>query len=102
MLKVKKIEIIINSLEVERITKIIDDEGIRGYTIIKDAQGKGVSGFMNADELTDVFKNSYIMTACSEEKAERLIQKLKPVLHHLGGAALMSDAMWILPKKKDS
>ncbi|MGI8892563.1 MAG: P-II family nitrogen regulator [Bacteroidia bacterium] len=102
MFKVKKIEIIINSLEVERVTKIIDETGIGGYTIIKDAQGKGVSGYMNADELTDVFKNSYIMTACSEEKATILLEKLRPVLHHSGGAALVSDAMWILPKKKNS
>jgi nitrogen regulatory protein PII len=94
-MKVKKIEIIINSLELNKVTRMIDDADIPGYTIIKDAQGKGLRGVIEADELTDVFKNSYVMTACSQEKAEKLIEKLRPFIAKYGGSCIVSDAEWI-------
>jgi nitrogen regulatory protein PII len=97
MANAKKIEIIINSREVPRITKIIDSAGISGYTILPDVQGKGLHGIHSGDELTGVFKNSMIITVCKKETADKLIESLKVFMQKHGGACMVSDIEWVKP-----
>ncbi len=91
----KKIEIVIDSLHIHRVVKILESNGVSGYTIIKDAQGKGERGIMTGDEITDVFKNSYIFTVCDEEKAMKIAEAIKPLLKKTGGICIISDVLWV-------
>jgi hypothetical protein len=64
--------------------------------VIRDIAGRGGRGERRGDELTGVFSNSYVMTACPAEQVEGLIDALRPVLTRFGGVALVSDAMWVV------
>ncbi|MEZ0322974.1 MAG: transcriptional regulator [Hydrogenothermaceae bacterium] len=92
----KKIEVVIDSYHLGKVTEVFEKNGISGYTIIKDVIGKGERGLMSADELTDAFKNSYIFTVCNEEKALKILEQLRPILKKYGGVCLLSDVMWLI------
>ena len=95
MIPVKRIEIIVDELEVPRLLKLLDAAGVSGYTVIK-ATGKGDRGLREGDDLTGVFANSYIMTACPSEKLDLIVESLRPILKQRGGVCLVSDAQWIV------
>ncbi len=95
MKKMKKIEVVINTLYLEHITNLLDKKGFSGYTVVKDVYGKGERGFMVGDEVTDVFKNSYLFTVCEEDKISYIIEDLRKILKKHGGICLISDVEWI-------
>jgi nitrogen regulatory protein PII len=95
MRPVKKLEIIVDALEVNTVTGMLDSAGVSGYTIIRDATGKGGRGLQRGDELTNVFSNAVIITACSAEEAAKISTLLRPLLHRVGGVCLLSDAVWL-------
>lgn len=61
MIKVKKIEVVVDSVGLPEILRLLDANGASGYTIIRDATGKGERGLRSGDELSDVFKNACVM-----------------------------------------
>ncbi len=95
MKPMKKVEIVIDSVHLSKVLDILEKAGVSGYTVVKDVLGKGERGLMAADELTDVFKNSYLFTVCSEENAQRIAEDIKPLLKKVGGVCLISDVVWI-------
>ena len=96
MMPIKRIEIIIDALELPAVLKLLDAAGVSGYTIIKDATGKGERGLRDGGELTGVFKNSYVLTACPAEQAEQIVEAVRPILRLRGGVCLVSDALWVI------
>lgn len=96
MMPVKKIEIIVDELEMPNVLKLLDAAGVSGYTVIKDATGKGDRGLREGDDLTGVFANSYVMTACPAEKLDLIVESVRPILKQRGGVCLVSDAQWIV------
>lgn len=96
MRDVKKIEIVIDSIELPRLLRLLDAKGVTGYTVIRDVAGKGGRGERMGDDLTDVFRNSYVMTACPEGELAELVEAVRPLLKRFGGVCLVSDAQWII------
>mgnify|MGYP001271711202 CR=1 FL=1 len=96
MMPVKRVEIIIDELELPIVLKLLDDAGMSGYTVIKDATGKGDRGLRSGGDLTRVFANSYVLTACPEDKLDLIVETLRPILKQRGGVCLVSDAQWII------
>lgn len=96
MKPVKRVEIITDSLELRSIVQMLDEIGVSGYTVLKDVVGKGGRGMREGDELTDVFKNSYILVACPEEQLEPIVNCIRPILKKFGGICLVSDALWLV------
>ena len=96
MMPVKRIEIIIDALELPVVLKLLDAAGVSGYTVIKDATGKGERGTRGGGELSGTFINSYVMTACPPEQVAAVIETLRPILKRYGGACLVSDAQWLI------
>lgn len=95
MKAMKKVEIVIDSLHIHRIVEILERKGVSGYTIVKDVQGKGDRGIMAGDEVTDVFKNSYIFTVCDEKTSMEIAEEIKPLLKKIGGICIISDVLWV-------
>jgi hypothetical protein len=58
-------------------------------------QGMGGRGERSGDELTSVFSNTYIMSACPPETAQKVAKELRPLLKRYGGACIISDALWV-------
>ncbi|MFN4012526.1 MAG: P-II family nitrogen regulator [Aquificaceae bacterium] len=91
----KKVEIVVDSVFLNRVLEVLEKAGVSGYTVIKDALGKGERGIMAGDELTDVFKNSYIFTVCTKEVADKIVQDVSPILKRAGGICILSDVLWL-------
>ncbi|CAD5963091.1 Nitrogen regulatory protein P-II [Planktothrix tepida] len=95
MQAVKKVEIIISTLEIQEVLEVLDEAKVTGYTVIKNASGKGDRGLSN-DDLGSVFSNAYIMTVCTNEKQlEQIVSNVTPLLKRVGGVCLINDATWI-------
>lgn len=91
MIPAKKVEIVIESIKTKKIISILEELKIEGYTILRDAIGAGSHGKYDAEELTDVFKNTYFIIVCPEAKAYDLIQEIGSILKKYGGICYMSD-----------
>jgi nitrogen regulatory protein PII len=96
MKKMKKIEIILESLYLNRLIELFDKKEITGYTIIRDVEGKGITGIKSADELTDVFKNNYVFTVCDEDKLMSIVEDIRTFIKRYGGRCIVSDVSWVL------
>lgn len=95
MVPMKKLEVVIDSVFLNKALEVLEKSGVSGYTVIEDALGKGERGIMAGDELTDVFKNTYIFTVCTEDVAKKAAESLRPLLSKAGGICIISDVIWI-------
>ena len=96
MKNMKKIEIIIESIYLNRLIELFDRKEITGYTIIRDVEGKGITGIKSADEITDVFSNNYVFTVCDEDKLMNIVEDIRAFIKMYGGRCIVSDVSWVL------
>lgn len=96
MKAVKRLEIVVSSRQMAQVCRILDQHGIRGYTLIRDVAGKGERGMQFADGLNAAFANSYLLTTCEPERLPALVEALRPILTRHGGECLVSDAMTVM------
>jgi len=95
MQEVKKVEIIVSSLELDEVIQILDTIKVSGYTVIKNTYGKGDRG-VSYNDLGREFSNTYIMTVCTNEKQLfYLVDELLPVLKRVGGVCLVTESQWL-------
>jgi nitrogen regulatory protein PII len=95
MQSIKRIEIITDAVEMREVRRVLARHGIAGYTIIRDVEGQGLRGAQTGDDLTDVFKNSYLLTTCEPAQLDALVAAIRPILKKRGGICLVSDAQWV-------
>ncbi|GAN34006.1 MAG: transcriptional regulator [Candidatus Brocadia sp. AMX2] len=93
MKPVSKVEIIIDSLEVEHVVKFLDEIGVSGYSIINDVVGKGHRGVRSGYEFAELFKNSYIMVVCEEKEMHKIVEAIRPIIKKFGGVCIVSDVI---------
>lgn len=94
MKPVKRIEIVIEEIELENVIEELDRIGVVGYTVVPHAGGRGERGvrYENLQGLGNV-----LMTiACNDEQAAKVIEAIRPILKRYGGVCLVSDAMWVI------
>lgn len=94
MKPVKRIEIIIEEIEIENIISELDRIGVVGYTIVPRAGGRGERGVRC--ESVQGLGNVLLMIACDERQAAQVIETIRPILKRYGGVCLVSDAMWVI------
>ena len=99
MKKMKKVEIIIESIYLKRLVDLLKKSDVSGYTIIKDIEGYGRHGLKTADEANDLLSNTYIFTVCEEEKIEKMIEKIRSFINKYGGKCIISDSLVLLSSK---
>lgn len=92
---VKRIEIIANSQELEKVLKVLNHAGVPGYTVIRNVVGKGQRSITSDDLVDTSTSNVYIICFCPEAKVEQIGEELRPVLNRFGGICCISDAMQI-------
>lgn len=96
MQAVKKIEIITNSLELQKVLQILDAAGVSGYTIIEDVTGKGHRGRVIDDLESHALTNAYVITICDGEKEHQVVEAIRPIIKKYGGVCIVSDAQSII------
>ena len=100
MIKMKKVEVIIESIYVNRLLELFKEYDVTGYTIIRGIEGYGSHGLKSADEANDLLSNDYIFTLCKEEKFSRMIEKIRSFINRYGGKCIVIDAQ-VLLKSQD-
>jgi len=96
----KKVEIIIESIYLNRLIKLLKENDVSGYTVIRDIEGYGGHGLKTADEANDLLSNNYICSVCEEEKMEKMIEKIRTFIDTYGGKCIISDALVLLSAKE--
>lgn len=96
MQAVKRVEIVTDTIELDHVLALLEAAGVSGYTVIRNAEGKGHRGVRSGDDVTRVFQNSYVLVACTAEQVDKVVTAIRPVLKRIGGICLVSDALWVL------
>lgn len=86
----KRIEILVDTPLVKRVTSSIDAAGITGWTVLPVAAGKGRDGLWHDERVTGSDK-SLVLTVASTEKAATLTESLAPILSSHGLLLTMWD-----------
>lgn len=93
MIKIKRIEIVTNSVELHELERALHALGLSGYTVIPGVLGSGDRGRVSGDEMTGVCSNIYVLLAVPEDKLSVVVKIVKPMLDRFGGICLVSDAV---------
>jgi nitrogen regulatory protein PII len=96
MKRVKRLEIVVDTLAVPKVLGALEASGLSGWTVVRDVTGKGERGLRGGDELTGVAGNGYVLTACEPGELARIAEVVRPILRTFGGVCLVSDAEWLL------
>lgn len=99
--KAKKIIIITEKLITDNVTKIIEDCGATGYTII-NAGGKGSRGMRSNERntLTDTYANVKIEVITSEALANEIAEKVaSKYFENYSGITYLQDVEILRPAK---
>lgn len=96
MKSMKKVEVIIESVYLNRLKELLETGGISHYTLIKDVEGCGGHGLRMNDDVTDVGSNDYLFTLCDEEQFLGIKEEIRAFTHRYGGKCIVTDAMVIL------
>jgi len=92
----KRIEIVIETPMVQKLTDTLNQIGSPGYTLIPDVRGSGDRGVRRADELSGDSSNCLIVIACDNPTIiEKILEAVRPLLSRSGGICLVSEALWL-------
>ena len=96
MKAMKKVEVIVESVYLNRLLEMFKAKGVENYTLMKDVEGRGGHGLKLADDITDVCSNDYFFTLVEEEKFLGLKEEIRTFVKRYGGKCIISDVMVIL------
>jgi len=100
MKNMKKVELIIEAVYVNRLIELFKNHDIHGYTVIKDIEGAGGHGLRTADDVSDIFSNNYVFTVCESHQFEDMEIDIRKFLEKYGGKCMLSDVMLLLGEKQ--
>ena len=88
---VKRIEIIVNSVELGKILDGLKQAGVPGHIVIRNVAGHGLRGGSEDLDMT-MLDNVYVIAFCPPEKLKSTIEIIRPILNKFGGSCYISDA----------
>ncbi len=95
MRPIKRVEIITDSVEMTHVIRVLEQQGVSGYTLIDSVVGRGERGMRRGDDPSGAFQNSYLITTCEPEQIEALVAVIRPILQRRGGICLVTDSWWL-------
>lgn len=96
MFSVKRIELVIEAVEKQRVISTLKAVNIFNYTIYNHVGGYGERGARGDLAFGEKFENVTFVIACPENRLSTIIESLRPILKSYGGMCLVSDAQWII------
>jgi len=96
MVAMKKVEVIVESIYLNRLLNLFQSKGVENYTLISDVQGRGSKGLKPANDMTDVSSNDYFFTLVEAEKFLELKEAIRSFVKKYGGKCIITDVMVIL------
>jgi len=95
MTPMKRVEIVIDALELSAVTALLDQAGVSGYTVTHEVTGKGHRGDRSGDDLAGALRNAYVLVACTDAQARAVAEAVRPILRRFGGICLLTDCLWV-------
>jgi hypothetical protein len=95
MKPVKRLEIIVDRSERDRILAALSASGADGWTILPVTSGHGDRSERGSIGLPGSPENDFILAAVDAARLPALLEKLRPILGRWGGVCLVSDAQWL-------
>ena len=92
----KRIEIVIEEAQADRLAQKLEELGAPGYTLIPRASGRGDRGVRRADDPAGTLTNCVFLVASSDPATvTRIVEGVRGLLSRAGGICLVSDAQWL-------
>jgi len=93
MKPMKKVEVIIEAVYLNRLLALFEENGVTRYTLFKDIEGSGGHGRKLADDVTDVFSNDYVLTVCEEAQFLKMENQIRKFLGKYGGKCFVTNTL---------
>lgn len=87
----KKVEIVISSLDAHEVIEVFEKHGQQAYTRIEDIKGRGERGFQDGQGLARAFSNDLLIFVVNESIFESAKEALRELMKEYGGVCLVSD-----------
>jgi nitrogen regulatory protein PII len=100
MKTVKKLELILETVYLHKIISLLKAHDINGYSIINELSGMGSHGYHDAQDITNVMTNSYIICILDNDDYEELVEKIRSLLNDFGGICWISCVDRIVVRKR--
>ena len=95
MQQVKRVEIVVDSLDFNSLLDELNVLGVHDYTAMKGVFGRGSRGERGGDPFSGAFDNTYVLLACQPEQVDVIVETVRRILVRRGGMCLVSDAVWV-------
>lgn len=93
---VKRIEIISDSIELNKILDGLKQAGVANYTVIRNVSGTGGRNVRDSSDLDMMsIENDYVIAFCLPEEVKLVAEVIRPILNKFGGTCYVSDAIEI-------
>lgn len=75
-----KVEILLDAPLVDVVTRIVEEAGAGGYTILPALGGSGINGRWREDRVTGADTKLLVLAVASDDVAEAMVRGLEPLL----------------------
>ncbi len=83
--ELKRVEIVFETLELQRLLAVVERAGAAGYTVIPRVHGKGHRGVRRDLGFSNVLKNDMVVIIARADVAEQIVRAAEPLLRRWGG-----------------
>jgi nitrogen regulatory protein PII len=89
----KRLDLIIPELELERVRRALRQAGVPGYSVMRHVTGYGAAGVVSEGlEVSGTGANAHVIVFCEPALLETLRGLVRPLLSTYGGVAFVGDA----------
>lgn len=86
-----KVEIIIENIFLDRLSRALDDLGVAGYTVLEIVEGKGAKGgYQKNFGVTDINKKNLVLVISDKGKEQLIIDAASKLVRGGSGIAICS------------
>jgi len=95
----RRLELVVDRPHLERWLQLLDEWGVRGYTVLPAAGGRGIRGTWSPGRLTDATDRVVVWAVVSKDDEAQLVEALDEALVDLPGVAFLSDVEVLRPER---